>query len=58
MEEDKTDYRTLGIVFLIAGFGLAISLGVTVGPAFMPSGLALIIVGAVFLTKNNAEDDQ
>lgn len=53
-----SDYRTLGITFLIAGVGLAVSLGVTLGPVFMPAGAALIIIGLTFLTKTKAEEGQ
>lgn len=57
MAEDA-DNRTLGITFLIAGVGLAISLGVTVGPVFIPAGAALVIVGLTYLTKPKAEKSE
>ena len=55
---EKTDNRTLGITFLIAGFGLSISLGMTVGPVFIPAGAALVVVGLTFLNKAKAEDSE
>ncbi len=58
MAEEQTDNRTLGITFLIAGIGLAISLGVAIGPVFMPAGAALVIVGFTFLVKAKAEDSE
>ena len=51
MSEQKTDNKAIGTTFLIAGTGVAVSLGMTVGWVFAPAGAALAIVGLVYLTK-------
>ena len=52
MAERKTDDKAIGISFLVAGAGLIVVLGLTVGWVSAPSGLVLAIVGLVFLTKD------
>ena len=52
---EKTDNKTLGITFLVAGFGLAISLGVTLGWIFAPAGAGLAVVGLANLSKGAGE---
>lgn len=48
---EKTDTKAVGITFLIAGAGLMVSLGLTLGWVFAPAGAALAIVGLAFLNK-------
>jgi hypothetical protein len=56
---DVSNYRVLGIVFVMVGVLIAISLGVAIGPAFIGTGLPLAVVGIVFLAKSggNATED-
>ena len=51
MSERKTDNKAIGTTFLIAGAGVAVSLGMTVGWVFAPAGAALAVVGLVYLSK-------
>lgn len=52
MAQKKTDNKAVGITFLIAGVGMAVSLGLTVGWIFAGAGAGLAIVGLVFLNKD------
>ncbi len=55
MDQD-TDYRSLGLVFLGLGASMCFTMWFFFGPAFAASGLAFVILGAVFLSKS--EDDE
>jgi len=55
-DENATDNKAIGITFLVAGIGLAISLGVTLGWVFAPAGAGLAIVGLVYLAKGEGEE--
>ena len=54
-EKKKTDNKAIGISFLVAGAGLMVSLGLTVGWVFAPAGLSLAIVGLVYLGMDGDE---
>ena len=51
-KEDKdTDYKTLGIVFMMLGVSMATTFGITLGWAFAPIGLTFFMLGIVYLSK-------
>ena len=54
-DEKATDNNAIGITFLVAGVGLAISLGVTLGWVFAPAGAGLAVVGLAYLAKGEGE---
>ncbi len=55
MTEKKTDYRTLGISFLVIGIGVTVSLSTTLGPAFLGIGLPFVILGIIFMSRSNTD---
>jgi len=58
MPEDrsKADKQAIGTTFMIAGAGLIVSLGFTVGWVFAPAGIALLVVGLVYYTMKEGEE--
>ncbi|MEL7728315.1 hypothetical protein AAG612_02130 [Citromicrobium bathyomarinum] len=55
MSAKQTDNQALGIAYLMMGVGLTISLGLTLDPAFLGTGLPFIVLGIVFLSKSKAD---
>ncbi|MBV7260212.1 hypothetical protein [Erythrobacter crassostreae] len=53
---EKRDNKAIGITFVLAGLGVILSLGLTVGWVFAPAGAALAIVGLVYLTQNGESE--
>jgi len=55
-KSDKTDNKAIGLTFIMAGFGLMVSLGLTVGWVFAPAGIALLVVGYIYYTMKEEEE--
>ncbi|MEO1730709.1 MAG: hypothetical protein AAFR64_08225 [Pseudomonadota bacterium] len=49
--KDTTDYRALGITFMMLGVSMGITFGITLGWMFAPVGLAFFGVGISYLAK-------
>ncbi len=56
--EPQTNYRILGFTFIMLGIGLTASLGIALGPAFIGIGLPFVVLGVVFLAKDNETDGE
>ncbi|MEL6486814.1 MAG: hypothetical protein AAFQ13_06690 [Pseudomonadota bacterium] len=51
-KDDKdTDYKALGIAFMVLGVSMATTFGITLGWAFAPIGLTFFVLGIVYLSK-------
>ena len=50
-EQPETDFRTLGITFMILGFSIGLTFGLTLGWVFAPIGLTFFALGLVYLQK-------
>ncbi len=50
--DKKSSINPFGLVLLIVGIGLSVSLGVTKGAAFIGIGLPLALIGLLMLKKS------
>jgi len=57
-EVNKTEYQALGMMFILLGFSLTMSLGVILDPAFFGVGLPFAFVGGYLLyTAQKCDED-
>ena len=52
----ETNYKALGMTFMVLGASLAITFGVTLGWVFAPIGLTFAAIGLVFLGQGGKSE--
>ena len=56
-EAKPTDSKALGLIFCILGVGMTVSMGVSLGPAFIGIGLPFLVLGIIFMLKSSKADE-
>lgn len=56
-EEKTSSNQTLGVVFMTIGAGMMISMGLTLGVAFIGTGLPFLVLGIIFMNRKEGDGE-
>lgn len=54
-EKDQTN-QSLGLVYLMLGVSMTVSLGIALNPVFLATGIPFIVIGLYYLTRKDGKE--
>ncbi len=56
-EQETSGNQTLGVVFMTLGVGMMVSMGSTLGVAFIGTGLPFLVLGIIFMNRKEGDGE-